>query len=68
MNQLHLTTCAKPVCETPCLRACPYELSAHRHQWRAKLKRGRVVGPLEEFEGEWMASVDGFSPWGSRDG
>lgn len=63
MNQLHLHTCAKPVCDTPCQRACPYELSAYREQWRQKWRRGKVVGPLEWFEGAWMETVMGWNPW-----
>lgn len=65
MLQLPITSCARPVCEQPCMRKCPYEESAERDRFLRKWKRGKAVGPLERFQGYWMETVMAHNPWGN---
>jgi len=63
--QLALRLCQRPVCERPCLqhRVCPYELSRQRTAWRARWRRRKVFGPLDESESSWVETVEGYDPW-----
>lgn len=52
------------ICEQPCpVRHCDVAQSFVRRSFREAWKEGRVVGPLQHADGNWLAIGEGFDPW-----
>lgn len=56
--------CSQPVCIPACEgKRCPREVSEAHRSFRLGIKRRRIVGPIEYWDGRWLELVEGYQPW-----